>query len=109
MTILADTGGIIALLDSDDKHHAAVVRVTQNQELLVPATVLSEVNYLVNKYLGESVARSFLEALVDGYFHYLPVELSDIDRATKIMARYKDIPLRISGYKFSRAGRTLSN
>jgi hypothetical protein len=59
MTILADTGGIIALLDSDDKHHTAIVRVTQNQELLVPATVLPEVDYLVNKYLGESVARSF--------------------------------------------------
>jgi uncharacterized protein len=93
MTILADTGGIIALLDSDDKHHADVVRVASNQELLVPATVLPEVDYLVNKYLGESIARSFLEALVDGYFRYLPVELSDIARAIKIMTRYKDIPL----------------
>jgi uncharacterized protein len=93
MNILADTNAIIALLDHSDKYHTSIVQIVENNEILIPATILPEVDYLVNKYLGERVARSFLEALVDGSFQYLPVEIIDIDRAIKIMARYQDIPL----------------
>jgi len=93
MTILADTNAIIALLDRSDKHHSFIVQIVEDNQILIPATILPEVDYLVNKYLGERVARSFLEALIDGSFQYLPVELIDIDRAIKIMARYQDIPL----------------
>lgn len=62
MKLLADTGGIIALLDADDKHHQAATQSIENYELLVPSTILPEVDYLATKYLGESVARAFLEA-----------------------------------------------
>lgn len=93
MKILADTNAIIALLDSSDKHHKAIVNIVENNQILIPATILPEVDYLVNKYLGERVARSFLEALIDGYFHYFSIELIDIDRAIKIMNNYQDIPL----------------
>ncbi len=93
MNILADTNAIISLLDRSDKHHISIVQIVENNQILIPATVLPEVDYLVNKYLGERVARSFLEALIDGSFQYLLVELIDIDRAVKIMARYQDIPL----------------
>lgn len=47
--VIADTGAIIALLDKDDKHHAAVVEVAQSFDLLIPVTVLPEVDYLVTK------------------------------------------------------------
>ena len=93
MNILADTNAIISLLDRSDKNHTSIVQIVENNQILIPATVLPEVDYLVNKYLGERVARSFLEALIDGSFQYLPVELIDIDRAVKIMTRYQDIPL----------------
>jgi len=93
MSILADTNAIIALLDRRDKHHTAISQIVEDNEILIPATVLPEVGYLVTKYLGEKVARSFLEALIDGYFQYLPVELIDLERTLTIMTRYKDIPL----------------
>ena len=91
--VIADTGAIIALLDEDDKHHAAVVEVAQSFDLLVPVTVLPEVDYLVTKYLGEAVVRSFLEAMTEGEFIYLPIEIEEICRTTEIMARYSDIPI----------------
>ena len=91
--VLADTGAIIALLDEDDKHHTAVVEVAQSFDLLIPVTVLPEVDYLVTKYLGEAVVRSFLEAMTEGEFIYLPIEIEEIRRTTEIMARYSDIPI----------------
>ena len=91
--VIADTGAIIALLDEDDKHHAAVVEVAQSFDLLIPVTVLPEVDYLVTKYLGEAVVRSFLEAMIEGAFIYLPIEIEEIRRTTEIMARYADIPI----------------
>jgi predicted nucleic acid-binding protein len=91
--VIADTGAIIALLDEDDKHHAAVVDVAQSFDLLIPVTVLPEVDYLVTKYLGEAVVRSFLEAMTEGEFIYLPIEIEEIRRTTEIMARYSDIPI----------------
>ena len=91
--VIADTGAIIALLDEDDKHHAAVVEVAQSFDLLVPVTVLPEVDYLVTKYLGEAVVRSFLEAMTEGEFIYLPIEIEEICRTTEIMTRYSDIPI----------------
>lgn len=91
--VIADTGAIIALLDEDDKHHAAVVEVAQSFDLLIPVTVIPEVDYLVTKYLGEAVVRSFLEAMTEGSFIYLPIEIEEIRRTTEIMARYSDIPI----------------
>jgi uncharacterized protein len=91
--VIADTGAIIALLDEDDKHHASVVEVAQSFDLLIPVTVIPEVDYLVTKYLGEAVVRSFLEAMTEGEFIYLPIEIDEIRRTTEIMARYSDIPI----------------
>lgn len=91
--VIADTGAIIALLDEDDKHHVAVVEIAQSFDLLIPVTVLPEVDYLVTKYLGEAVVRSFLDAMTEGEFIYLPIEIEEIKRTTEIMARYADIPI----------------
>lgn len=93
MKVIADTGGIVALLDSGDKNHVAVVSIVTNCELLIPATILAEVDYLVTKYLGESVARVFLEDMTTGAFTYLASDLLDMTQTLKIMTRYSDIPI----------------
>lgn len=42
-----------------------------------------KVDYLATKYLGERVARSFIEDLGDEYFNYLTIEFEDINKITK--------------------------
>ena len=91
--IIADTSGIIAFLDKDDQHHSLAVNIVKNYQIFIPVTVLPEVDYLATKYLGERVARAFLKDLADGCFTYLSINLDDINQATSIMARYKDLPL----------------
>lgn len=91
--VIADTSGIIAFLDRDDQYHSLAVNIIKNYQIFIPASVLPEVDYLATKYLGERVARTFLEDLADGYFAYLSINLEDISKATSIMERYKDLPL----------------
>ncbi|MBO3459155.1 PIN domain-containing protein [Aetokthonos hydrillicola Thurmond2011] len=91
--IIADTSGIIALLDKDEQHHIAAVEIVRRNNILIPATVLPEVDYITTKYLGERVARAFLEDLVEGSFTYLSVELEDLAQASRIIEQYKDLPL----------------
>ncbi len=91
--IIADTSGIIAFLDRDDRYHSQTVNIVKNYQIYVPVTVLPEVDYLATKYLGERVARSFLEDLVDGCFIYLDISLENINKANKLMKRYQDLPL----------------
>lgn len=91
--IIADTSGIIAFLDKDDQYHSLAVNIVKNYQIFIPVTVLPEVDYLATKYLGERVARAFLKDLADGCFTYLSINLDDINQATSIMARYKDLPL----------------
>ncbi len=54
---------------------------------------MPEVDYLATKYLGERVARTFLEDIERDNFALLPFELVDLKKATSIMARYRDLPL----------------
>jgi uncharacterized protein len=91
--LIADTSGIIALLDRDDQHHQAAVDAIKGQKIYVSVTVLPEVDYLATKYLGERVARTFLEDINRDDFSLLPFELVDLKKATSIMARYRDLPL----------------
>jgi uncharacterized protein len=93
MRVIADTGAIIALLDEDDKHHAEVVRVAESADLIIPASILPEVDYMITKYLGEFVMRAFLDELVEGVFTYLALDIDDIQRTLEIMSRYSDIPI----------------
>ena len=91
--LIADTSGIIALLDRDDRHHQAAVEAIKQHLVYVPVTVLPEVDYLATKYLGERVARAFLEDINQQKFSLLPFESVDLTKATPIMARYRDLPL----------------
>ena len=95
LTVLADTSGIIAFLDRSDRHHEAAVRIAQSETLWVPSTVLPEVDYMVTKYLGIRVATAFFEDLIQSIFQYVVVEMTDIERAVRIMQRYRDVPLGI--------------
>jgi uncharacterized protein len=54
LTALADTSGIIALLDRSDRHHQAAIKIFQNHRLIVPSTALPEIDYLASKYLANS-------------------------------------------------------
>ncbi len=68
--IVADTGGILALLDSDDRYHSVVRELYEKstRQWILPWAILPEVDYLAGTRLGDQVARSFVEDIRNGYF-----------------------------------------
>lgn len=93
--IVVDTGGMIALLDADDKHHDAVVGLfeTDGDEWVLPWAILPEVDYLAASRLGERVARAFAEDLSAGVFHVEGLGPRDLTAAWALMKRYPRLPL----------------
>ncbi len=90
--ILADSSGLLALLNRNDIEHAAV-RPLANANLIVPSTVLCEVDYMATKYLGEHAARAFLEGQSRGEWQLLAFDTADLEKANAIRTKYDDVPL----------------
>jgi uncharacterized protein len=89
--MLCDTGALIALIDNTDKHHLAV-KEFENENLLVPTTVMCEVDYFLTKYLGEEIAKTFFERVTENN-ELLAFDEIDLIRVNQIRRHYNDLPL----------------
>lgn len=82
--IVCDTGPLVAAaLSNDDDHHACVELLTglrlAERQVLVPATVVAEVGYLLAREAGAAIESMFLRSLSNG--DLVPVELGTDDYA----------------------------
>lgn len=68
--IVVDTGGVLALLDRDDRHHLKVLKAfeAEGDRWLLPWAILPEVDYLAGRYLGAKVALGFAQDVAGGAF-----------------------------------------
>ncbi len=91
--IVADTGGILALLDRSDRHHAMVKKLYESNSgsWILPWAILAEVDYLASKILGEAVALAFLRDVHDGHFIVDEHAGRDLPRALALLERYADL------------------
>lgn len=95
--ITLDTSAVVALLDADEPAHERVVVALHGERppLLVPAAILSEVGYFVQRRLGTTAIAVFLEDLAEGQFRYDPGE-ADLVRIRELVVRYADLPLGVA-------------
>ena len=96
--IVCDTGPLVAAaLTNDDHHHASVELNTglhlARRPLLVPATVVAEVGYLLGREAGPKVESLFLDSLATGDFTLVDVTVTDSARMAELVHRYGDLPL----------------
>lgn len=92
---MADTGAIIALVDADDRHHAALRRMFEEApgRWLLPWAVLPEVDYLLATRVGADVRRAFLDDVAGGAFAVEWGDDRDVERARDLCRRHADLGL----------------
>jgi len=93
--IVADTGAMMAIVDRDDRHHAALRAAYEAEPgaWVLPWAILPEVDYLVATRLGGAAARAFREDLAQGLWAVEWGEEADLARAAEIDARYGELEL----------------
>jgi predicted nucleic acid-binding protein len=90
LSLLLDTSGVLVLLDRAHPLHEAAKGALEGR-LLVPSTILPEVDHLARNRLGENVVRGFLEGLARGEGLYLPFLAEDLPRALEVMDAYHGV------------------
>lgn len=88
MRILADTSGLFALLDQNSSAHRRVYPYYAG--LMVPTTVLTELDYMVTTRLGAHIVRDFYRGIESGFVTHVALEHRDLTRAFEIMDVYQD-------------------
>jgi predicted nucleic acid-binding protein len=96
--IIADTGGILALLDADDRHHATVREAFERDgdRWVLPWAILPEVDYLCTKALGPKVALSFQKDVASGAFLVHGYNADDMKRAIAIQVKHAKLRLGLA-------------
>jgi predicted nucleic acid-binding protein len=61
--------------------------------VVLPATVLPEVAYLVQQRKGIAAEIRFFRAVAAGEFTVEPLEPGDLERTAEVMGEYRDLPL----------------
>lgn len=96
--IVCDTGPLVAAALSNDSHHKACVELftalhAARGELLVPATVVAEVGYLLAREAGARVESLFLRSMAGGDFTSVYLTSTDYARMADLVNTYESLPL----------------
>jgi len=90
--VIVDTGILYAMADRDDSWHERVKDYLQTQTdiLIVPVTVLPEICYLLNTYIGQDSERSLVNSLLQGEMKVENLTTDDLRRTLTLLEHYAD-------------------
>ena len=89
---LMDTGILYALADKKDSWHKRAVDFVSvfGGRLIVPFTVIPEVCYLLNAYMGQAAELAFINSLVKRELSVEHFREGDLSRCSEILRQYGD-------------------
>jgi predicted nucleic acid-binding protein len=92
VAVLVDTNVLFALADADsDQHTRIVATIAESREaLLVPISVLPELDYLVANRLGARLQQRVLQAFLDDELQIENVTRDDVKRVLELVAHDSD-------------------
>lgn len=98
MTLIVDAAPLVALGDSRDRLHAAVgdVMRAEGGELIVPAPVSAEVDYLIRRRGSVQAARAFLRDVAAGRFRVEGLTAEEHGMVARLDEQYADLDLGLA-------------
>jgi predicted nucleic acid-binding protein len=95
VTVVVDTGALVALIDADDLHHQVLSDAFRKHpgEWVIPWAVLPEIDHFLATRLGERTARAFLDDVAAARLQVEWHGAADIARAAQIDAAHADLGL----------------
>ncbi len=98
MTLIVDAAPLVALGDSRDRLHAVVGDVLRAEtgDLVVPAPVSAEVDYLIRRRGSASAARAFLRDVASGRFRVEGLTANEHGTVARLDEQYADLDLGLA-------------
>ena len=95
--LVVDAGPLVAAAATRDQNHQRCVELLADAipPLLVPALVVTEVAYFLQRRISPVAERAFACSLRLGELLVEPVEPADWDRIDELVGQYADLPLGI--------------
>jgi len=92
VSLLLDTNGLVCLADRREPEHLRIRRIleTTDESLIVPVTVLPEVDYFISRRVGAASAVALLQDIVDGELRLEQLLPTDLPRCIELMRQYAD-------------------
>jgi hypothetical protein len=93
--IVADTGAIVALIDADDRHHARLVELFDDDPgaWVLPWAILPEVDYLLSRHVGARAAAAFVKDVADGSYSVEWGDEDDMSGTVALIERHAALEL----------------
>lgn len=97
LALVLDTSVLLAALDSADPDHStcAGLIATATESLIVPALVLSELDYWCQKRLSNDVWLGFFDDLLEGAYELAHPSRGDLERCYELQATYTELAVGI--------------
>lgn len=97
LALILDTGPLLAALDqADPDHESCATLITETDEdLVVPALVLAELDYWCSRRLTTAVWIAFLEDVLAGGYRIEAPTRSDLRRCHELQTIYQDLDLGV--------------
>ena len=96
LSLILDTSGVVALLNTEDNAHDACVRVaSQDLELIVPPLTLGEIDYWCRKHGASLAFDQFVGDIRRGAYELASLRSDDVQRALDLDNTYGNLNLGI--------------
>ncbi len=97
MALILDTGPLLAALDAADLDHpaCAALLTATDEDLVVPALVLAELDYWCARRLPPTAWLIFLEDALAGAYRIEPPTVADLARCHQLQTTYRDLGLGV--------------
>lgn len=93
MTLIVDAAPLVALADRRDPQRDRVEAVLRNEpgELIIPAPVTAEIDYMLGRRLGRPARLAFLDDLAAGRFTVAALDAAGHAMVAELERRYADL------------------